>query len=219
VGGFRAGLVYTLPMGADPAANVTLMLSRAAAGDAGATDELFPVVYEELRRLASGLLAREAPGHTLQPTALVNEAYLRLVGPADLTWQSRAHFFGSAAQAMRRILIDRARQVQARRRREVAVAGPAARMDGLTELPGLDSRTVSTAPEELLDLDDAMERLRERDARQHEVVMLRFFAGLTVEQTAELLGVSAATVKNDWAFARAWLNAEVRRRSAGRGGA
>lgn len=179
------------------------MLDAAAAGDAAATERLFPLVYQELRRVAGALMAREQPGQTLQPTALVNEAYLRLVGTGDLKWQSRGHFFGAAATAMRRILIDRARQVQARRKREAQVAG---------ELPSLDSSGGATTPEELIELDGALGELAARDARQHQVVMLRFFAGLTVEQTAEVMGVSAATVKTDWAFARAWLTREVKRR-------
>ncbi len=187
--------------------DVTQMLDAAAAGDLRATERLFPLVYDELRRLAGGLMAREQPGQTLQPTALVNEAYLRLVGPGQVRWQNRAHFFGAAATAMRRILIDRARQVQARRKREAEVA---------SELPSMDSRTACSTPEDLLELDGALDELAQRDKRQHDVVMLRFFAGLTVEQTGEVLDVSPATIKNDWAFARAWLTSEVRRRTAAR---
>lgn len=196
-------------------ADVTSILDRAAAGDAQATERLFPLVYEELRKLAASLMAREKPGQTIQPTALVNEAYLRLVGPGDVHWQNRAHFFGAAATAMRRILIDRARHMHAMRK--VRAVSDAASTDGLdraSDLPALDSRTESSTPSEILELDRAMQALAARDPRQHEVVMLRFFAGLTVEQAAEVLGKSAATVKNDWAFARAWLTAEIRRHAA-----
>lgn len=191
---------------------VTQMLDRAAAGDAQATERLFPLVYDELRKVASTLMARERPGQTIQPTALVNEAYLRLVGPGDVRWQNRAHFFGAAATAMRRILIDRARHMHAARNVRPLQSGDGADgQDRASDLPALDSRTESSTPSEILELDRAMQALAARDPRQHEVVMLRFFAGLTVEQTAEVLGKSPATVKNDWAFARAWLTAEIRR--------
>jgi RNA polymerase sigma factor (TIGR02999 family) len=186
--------------------HVTRLLDLAASGDARATEQLFPLVYDELRRLAAALMAREQPGQTLQPTALVNEAYLRLVGPGDVRWQSRAHFFGAAANAMRRVLIDRARQVRGRHRREAQVA--AGRSD-------LDSRVDESTPDDLIALDGALGQLAQRDQRQHQVAMLRFFAGLTVEQTAEVMGVSPATVKSDWAFARAWLTREVAKQRAG----
>ncbi|MCC6660778.1 MAG: sigma-70 family RNA polymerase sigma factor [Phycisphaerales bacterium] len=186
---------------------VTLLLDAAASGDRLATERLFPVVYGELRRMAAALMGREQGAQTLQPTALVNEAFLRLIGPRDVGWESRAHFFGAAAQAMRRILIDRARHVKAAR-------VPARPMD--STLPMLDSRggDRDRAADDLLGLDGALEDLRGRDERQHQVVMLRFFAGLTSEQTALAMGLSASTVKNEWTYARAWLLREIERRRA-----
>jgi RNA polymerase sigma factor (TIGR02999 family) len=187
---------------------VTELLDSAAAGDTLATDRLFPIVFDELRRMAAGLMDREregGAGYTLQPTALVNEAFLRLVG-RDLPWQSRAHFFGAAALAMRRILIDRARHVRATRPK----SGP---LPPDSMLPTLgDSGAASpqaNAADDLIALDDALTALHDRDPRQHDVVMLRFFAGLSVEQTAEALGLSASTVKNEWAWARARLMREI----------
>lgn len=182
---------------------VTQLLDAAASGDTLATERLFPVVFDELRRMAAGLMSREAGPHTLQPTALVNEAYLRLVGSREVAWQNRAHFFGAAALAMRRILIDRARHVKATRPRAGSIEEESA-------LPTLDSNGPrERAAEDLIALDGALERLRARDQRQHDVVMLRFFAGLTVEQTGEALALSASTVKNEWAYARAWLMREI----------
>ncbi|HYF16146.1 MAG TPA: ECF-type sigma factor [Phycisphaerales bacterium] len=209
----RGGCVLTFEARNPPPDNpVTRLLTRATAGDAAATDELFPVVYGELHRMASALMSRErGPGpHTLQPTALVHEVYLRLIGPGDISWQNKAHFFGAAAIAMRRILIDRARRVKAGRSKTS--------LDEGTTLPTLDSASPpARAAEDLIALDDAMGSLRSRDARQHDVVMLRFFAGLTLEQTASSLGVSLATVKSDWSYARAWLLREVERRRAPEG--
>jgi RNA polymerase sigma-70 factor (ECF subfamily) len=138
---------------------------------------------------------------------LVHEAYLRLVGPGDLPWENRRHFFGAAAQAMRRIIIDRARHIRATRPR----AGATAEAEHL-ESPGTSD--LPTAPEELLALDAALESLRARDERQHEVVLLRYFAGLTIEQTAQALNVSTGTVKTDWSYARAWLLREMSRARA-----
>jgi RNA polymerase sigma factor (TIGR02999 family) len=186
--------------------NVTLLLEAAAKGDRHASEQLLPVVYEDLRRLASALMARErSPGmHTLQPTALVHEAYLRLVGGADVSWENRGHFFSAAATAMRRILIDRARHIRATRL-PITDGAPAesAADPGTATLPG--------DPDDLLALDAALDSLKARDDRQHDVVLLRYFAGLTIDQTAGALGVSPATVKNDWTFARAWLLREMRR--------
>jgi RNA polymerase sigma factor (TIGR02999 family) len=193
----------------DVQTRVTVLMDAAAAGGDGgrlATERLFPLVYDELRRMAAALMVGERAPHTLQPTALVNEAYLRLVGPRDVSWQSRAHFFGAAALAMRRILIDRARHVRATRPR----AGP---IENESLLPTLDSKVPQErAAEDLLALDSALESLLDRDVRQHDVVMLRFFAGLTLEQTAEALGLSPSTVKNEWAWARAWLMREIEQR-------
>jgi len=182
---------------------VTRLLEAAAGGDRSASERLLPVVYEDLRRLAASLLAKEPVigSNTLQPTALVHEAYLRLVGPGEVTWENRRHFFGAAAQAMRRILIDRARHIRATRARNSGLEPEQVTGDGTADLPG--------DPEELIALDGALDALAARDARQHEVVMLRYFAGLTIEQTAQALGVSAGTVKADWTFARAWLLREI----------
>ncbi|MCU0689324.1 MAG: ECF-type sigma factor, partial [Phycisphaerales bacterium] len=184
-----------------------------------ATDELFPLLYDELRRMARGMMSHERPGHTLQATALVHEVYVRLLGSRaqsrEVTWQSRGHFFSAAARAMRCILIDRARHVRA----TASIRTDGRSLDHLTPeltIHAIDTDTATASSststsDELLALDAAMQSLAQRDPRQHDVVMLRFFAGLTVEQTAEVLGRSAATVKNDWAFARAWLTAEMRR--------
>ncbi len=193
--------------GEGPPRAVTQLLDAAAAGELGATDALLPVVYEELRRLAGALMSKERPGQTLQPTALVHEAYLKLIGSADLSWQNRAHFFGAAARAMRQILIDRARRVKA--------AGAARdAMENELIVEGGSFGAANDA-EDLLALDSAMDELRGRDERQHEVVMLRYFAGLTIEQTASAMELSTGTVKNEWAWARAWL---LRQMEVARGG-
>jgi RNA polymerase sigma-70 factor, ECF subfamily len=175
---------------------VTSLLARAQDGDRQATDELLPLVYEELRELADRFLAAEKPGATLQPTALVHEAYLRLVGSEKAGWENRAHFFGAAARAIRRILIDRAR---ARR---------TARRGGDRPLR-LDTDAPLAGPEPSLDvlaLDEALEKLASIDAQKARVVELRFFGGLSVDETAATLGVSASTVARDWVFARSWLH-------------
>ncbi|MBC7833554.1 MAG: sigma-70 family RNA polymerase sigma factor [Phycisphaerales bacterium] len=194
---------------AGPPQNVTILLEAASRGDRQATDDLLPVVYEDLRRLAGALLAREPlrGSNTLQPTALVHEAYMRLVGPGDVSWENRRHFFGAAAQAMRRLLIDRARHIRATGLPLAPGADPAdAAEPGTADLPG--------RPDDLIALDQALESLRDRDERQFEVVMLRYFAGLTIEQTASAQGVSPGTVKGDWTYARAWLLREVARHRA-----
>jgi RNA polymerase sigma factor (TIGR02999 family) len=181
---------------------VTVLLDRARQGDASATDELLPLVYEELRRLADQFLAGEQPGQTLQPTALVHEAYLRLVGPASASWENRAHFFGAAARAIRRILIERAR---ARRRLR--------RGEGARPL-ALDDVVDPAAPEarlDLLELDEALERLAQIDAQKARIIELRFFGGLSTEETAEALGLSPSTITRDWRFARIWLHRELGR--------
>jgi RNA polymerase sigma factor (TIGR02999 family) len=174
--------------------DVTRLLAAIAGGEQG-SDQLFPLVYEELRRLAASRLAKDAPGQTLQPTALVHEAYLRLVGSGEAQWQNHAHFFGAAALAMKRILIERAR------RRSVARRS----LPYVTQLDSVDD------PEQvdLVALDGALTRLSGVDSRLSEMVHLRFFAGLTVEQTAEVMNSSARTVKRDWSFARAWLHREL----------
>jgi len=184
------------------AAAVTQLLARAQAGDREATNELFPLVYDELRQLADRYLSAEARGQTLQPTALVHEAYLRLVGPADTGWENRAHFFGAAARAIRRILIDRAR---ARGRRK--------RGSGERPLPleAAESAAVAGPDLDVLALDEALQRLAVVDAQTAQVVELRFFGGLGVDEIAATLGVSPATVSREWAFARAWLHREMTR--------
>ncbi len=161
-------------------------------------DLLVPVVYEELRRLASSYLRGERPDHTLQTTALVHEAYLRLADQRRTTWANRAHFFGIAAQAMRRILVDHARS----RGRAKRNAGYPVTLD--EELAGSVGR-----PYEVLEVDEALERLARLDARQARVVELRYFAGLTIEDTALTLNLSPATVKREWTSARAWLQQEL----------
>ena len=177
-------------------AAITSLLARAREGDRQATDELMPLVYEELRQLADRFLAAEKRGATLQPTALVHEAYLRLVGSDRTSWENRAHFFGAAARAIRRILVDRAR---ARR---------AARRGGDRPLR-LDTDAPLAGPEPSLDvlaLEEALAKLASIDPQKARVVELRFFGGLSVDETAATLGVSASTVDRDWGFARAWLH-------------
>jgi RNA polymerase sigma factor (TIGR02999 family) len=182
--------------------DVTQILQAIEHGDAKAANELLPLVYQELRRLAAHKMSNEAPGHTLQPTALVHEAYLRLVGPAQSQpWEGRGHFFAAAAEAMRRILVDRAREKKALKR-----GGNLERVDiDAVELP-------SPMPdEELLALDEALDRLATVDTRAAEMVKLCFFVGLTQEDAARELGVSVSTAERIWAFARAWLLREMQK--------
>ena len=191
------------PSGRSPAAAaVTQLLARAQAGDREATNELFPLVYDELRQLADRYLSAEARVQTLQPTALVHEAYLRLVGPADQGWENRAHFFGAAARAIRRILIDRAR---ARKRLKRGLG------DRPLPLEAAESVAVEGPDLDVLALDEALQRLSAVDAQTAQVVELRFFGGLGVDETATTLGISPATVAREWAFARAWLHREMTR--------
>lgn len=184
----------------DDKATVTQLLARHQKGDGMALKQLFPLVYDELRRIASGYMKRENPGHTLQATALVNEAYFRLVDQKAVEWQSRAHFYGVSAQIMRRILCDHARARHAEKR-----GGDAARLS-LDEALGLGSED---ATPDLMALDVALNRLAEISERQAKVVEMRFFAGLSVEEVAEALNSSPATVKRDWTFAKAWLHKEL----------
>lgn len=181
--------------------DVTLLLSSVAAGNREAADQLVPLVYAELKRLASNYMRRERPDHTLQATALVNEAYLKLIRQQEVNWQNRSHFFGIAAQLMRRILIDHARGHLREKR------------GGARELLPLNEALVFSPEksEELVRLDKALERLSALDERQGRIVELRFFGGLTVEETAEFIGISAKTVKRDWALAKAWLYGEMRK--------
>jgi RNA polymerase sigma factor (TIGR02999 family) len=180
--------------------DVTRLLDAVAAGDRRAAADLLPVVYEELRKLAATRMAAEAPGQTLQPTALVHEAYLRLIGPADgLRWDNRGHFFAAAAEAMRRILVEAARRKQADKR-----GGGRHRLDAAT--------IEIAAPEtddDLVAIDMALDQLAAIDPVKADLVKLRYFAGLTIEQTAEALGISPATAKRNWAYSRAWLFQQV----------
>jgi len=179
---------------------VSQILDAIGQGDPSAASQLLPLVYAELRRLAAAQLAREAPGHSLQPTALVHEAYLRLVGTADQPrWNSRGHFFGAAAQAMRRILVE-----SARRKQYVKRGGEMQQVD----LEDYDV-PVTPPPEELLALDDALVRLAAEDAEAARIVDLHFFAGLSIDEAADALGVSRATAYRQWAYARAWLRCEL----------
>ena len=181
---------------------VTAILNAIDAGDAQAAPQLLPLVYGELRKLAAARLTREAPGQTLDATALVHEAYLRLVGPADKPhWKNRGHFFAAAAEAMRRILIDRARERQAHKRGGGRDRAP---LD-------LDHLPASERSDELIALDDALTRLAAKDARKAKLVELRYFAGMMLDEAAAVLGISPATADRDWAFARAWLHRELTR--------
>jgi RNA polymerase sigma factor (TIGR02999 family) len=180
---------------------VTRILSAIEEGDAQAAENLLPAVYDELRSLAAQRLARERPGQTLQATALVHEAYLRLIGNEHPGWQGRAHFFAAAAEAMRRILIERARR-----------HGRIKHGAEYRRIEMNDAATLEDHPSvDVLALDEALQRLQAFDRRKSEIVKLRFFAGLTVEETAAALTVSPATVKSDWSFARAWLHRELSR--------
>jgi RNA polymerase sigma factor (TIGR02999 family) len=185
--------------------DITVMLQQIGQGDAQAADRLLPVVYEELRRLAAQKMSRESPGQTLQATALVHEAWLRLGGDRQPTWQNRAHFFGAAAEAMRRILIDNARRKHAGRH-----GGHAERV----ELPA-DSLELAADmdDEQLLAMHEALDHLAAHDATKAELVKLRFFAGLKMEEAAKVLQISTPTAKRYWAYARAWLYRWIRKNS------
>ena len=184
----------------ETSADVTVLLSELTKGNPEASSKLIPLVYDQLRRLADGYMRRERTGHTLQTTALVHEAYLKLLGQRSVDWQNRAHFFGIAAQVMRRVLIDHARSHVRDKR------------GGGREHVQLDEALVFS-PErsgEFLELNAALERLAEVDARQAQIVEMRFFGGLTVEETAEVLRISPKTVKRDWSVAKAWLHGELK---------
>ena len=181
------------------AGDITQLLQAWSDGNGQALDELMPVVHAELRRLASRYLHGERPDHTLQATALVNEAYLRLVDQHDVRWQNRAHFFGIAARIMRHILVDHARKRQA-----------AKRGGGETRV-SFDEALGATRDVDLVALDEALESLAALNARQSQIVELRFFGGLSIAETAEVLRVSPATVKNDWTAAKARLYLELTR--------
>ena len=179
-----------------PPESVTQLLVDWSEGDQKALDKLMPMVYSELRRLASNYLRRERPGHTLQPTALVNEAYLKLIDQKSVKWQNRAQFYGVAAQLMRRILVDHARQHKAAKR-----GGPSQERLSITSAGQLAEK-----PDiDLLALHESLEELKEFDPQQERIVELRFFGGLSIEETAEVMGLGHATVERDWKMARAWL--------------
>ena len=178
---------------------VTQLLRAWVEGDASACDQLYRVVYSELRRLAHHYMHRENPGHTLQTTALVNEAYLRLAHNKDVDWKDRAHFFAVSANIMRRILIDEARARRAERR------GGDAQQIALDELVDIPQAPTP----DLLALDEALHRLARVDERKGKVVELRYFGGLTVEETAEVLGVTPVTIKRHWRMAKAWLHGRM----------
>jgi RNA polymerase sigma factor (TIGR02999 family) len=184
--------------------DITKSLAALSQGDPAALEKLLPAVYKEMRRLAAGYLRRERTGHTLQPTALAHEAYLRMVAQKEVAWQSRAHFLGVAAQAMRRILVDHARRRKALRRG-----------GGQTVLLLEDARAAGPSPVAFDDLDRALRDLERLSERQARVVELRYFGGLTIEETAEVLKVSPITVKRDWTLARAWLYRELSPNSGG----
>ncbi len=184
----------------DKEPEITLWLHEWSQGKENALEALMPIVYAELHRQATNYLRRERIGHTLQATALINEAYLKLIDQRDVNWQNRAHFFGIAAQAMRRILVDHARS----RHRD--------KRGGNSEDLPLEAAEFATAREgsvDLIALDEALTRLASLDERQSRIVELRFFSGMSVEETAEALGVSTATVKNEWRTAKAWLFQEL----------
>ena len=181
--------------------SVTQLLIEISNGDREAVDLLLPVIYDELRKLAANYLRRERPDHTLQPTALVHEAYLRLVDQTRVNWQNRAHFFGIAAQIMRRLLVDHARRHNAEKR------GHDFQKLSLDE--NID-RAVERSTE-LIALDDALKALAAFDSQKARVVELRYFGGLSIEETADVLGVTATTIKRHWRFAKAWLHGEMQR--------
>jgi RNA polymerase sigma factor (TIGR02999 family) len=188
--------------------DVTRILSAIERGDPMAADQLLPLVYDELRRLAASKMAREARGQSLQATALVHEAYLRLLDagqPQD--WNGRGHFFGAAAEAMRRILVERARHKQSRK------AGGGRRRQ---ELPDIEL-AVAVPRLDLLALHEALTKLEQQDRRRAELVKLRFFTGLTIAEAAQVLGIAESTADNDWAYARSWLRLEIEGRAGGDG--
>jgi RNA polymerase sigma factor (TIGR02999 family) len=181
------------------AENITDLLVSYSRGDKESLDKLMPIVYDELRRQAARYLRRELPGHTLQTTALIHEAYVRLVDQRNVQWQNRAHFFGIAAQMMRRILVDHARTKKRAKR------------GGSHIKVSLDDANIAVRSQDLdvVAVDEALSRLAKIDEQQSRVVELRFFSGLTVEETAEVIHISPATVKRDWSMAKAWLHREL----------
>jgi RNA polymerase sigma factor (TIGR02999 family) len=182
------------------ASKVTRLLDGWSDGDAEALEELMPLVVDDLRQVAAGYLAAETPGHTLQPTALVNEAFLRLVGRRTVAWRNRAQFFAVAAEIMRHVLVDHARRRKAERHGS-----------GLVRVPLDDEIPARQGDVDLVALDEALRRLERLDPRQSRIVELRYFAGLTIEETAAVIEISAMTVKREWRTARLWLWKELDR--------
>ncbi len=182
--------------------DVTLLLQAIKAGDTAAADKIFPLVYAELRKLAAAQMAKERPGHTLQTTALVHEAWLRLGGEVNTNWNGRGHFFGAAAEAMRRILVDHARRKQAERRGS-----------GKSNLniADLEIAAEQTDDEQILAVNEALEKLTAVHPEEAELVKLRYFGGMTLDQVATSQGISLAAAKRSWTFARAWLHREMTR--------
>ncbi len=178
--------------------DVTRLLDAIGQGDAKASDQLLPLVYEELRRLAAQKMALETPGQTLQPTALVHEVWLRLAGDESRRWQDRSHFFAAASEAMRRILVDNARRKLAQRH-----GGGQERVDLAQIEPAISN------DDQLLAVNEALEKLAARDKQKAELVKLRYFVGMTIEEAAQVLGISEGTAKRYWAYARAWLYEEI----------
>lgn len=185
--------------------DITALLGQWQGGKEGALDQLTPLVYKELRRLAQSYLNRERPGHTLQGTALVHEAYLRLVDQSQVQWRDRKHFFALSAELIRRILVDHARSKMAEKRGGDQVK--------LSLGEGIEAPAVGDV--DLIALDDALQLLARTDPQQSRIVELRYFAGLKIEETAEVLNISPATVKRDWVVAKAFLKREMLRRSKG----
>lgn len=179
--------------------NITILLNQVSNGNTLAINQILPLVYNELRKISSKYLRDEYRQHTLQTTELVHEAYIKLIGSNKLSWESRSHFYGIAAKSMRQILVDYARKRKSQKRGE-----------GKTELP-LDEAhfVIGESEEQLLNLNDALDKLESIEERSSKIVELRFFSGLSIEETAKILNISAATVKRDWKFAKAWLYREI----------
>ncbi len=199
-------------MTADSRTEITRLLLDWSGGNEAALSALFPLVYEELRRMAQNHLRRERSAHTLQRTALVHEAFLRMVDQKNVTWQSRAQFFGLASQMMRRILVDYARRRGAAKRKVSVVSvdiDDLAAADSTGSPSDLQPLAAADPDMDFAEMDSVLTRLEQLDSRQGKLVELRFFGGLSIEEAAETLGVSLATAKRDWAFARAWLQREL----------
>jgi RNA polymerase sigma-70 factor, ECF subfamily len=195
-------------MGGSDQTGITQLLIAWGDGEREALDQLVPLVYDDLRRLAAGYMGRETPGHALQPTALVHEAYVRLIDQRRVQWRNRAHFFGVAANMMRRILVDDARKRRAEKR-----GGAAERIT----LTGDDIAAPEQHDIDVLALHEALERLASFDPQQERIVELRYFGGLTIEETAEVIGMSPATIVREWTIAKAWLRADMSGAASGSG--